>query len=87
MDIAPGEVLAVLGDNGSGKSTLMKIIGSVRPDGDLGIRQQAPRRIESRRSACERHLRWYGANALRYADGGREQPSGFLMHHGKLSER
>ena len=33
MDVAPGEIHAVLGENGAGKSTLMKIIyGVVRPD-------------------------------------------------------
>jgi ABC-type uncharacterized transport system ATPase subunit len=33
LDVAPGEIHAVLGENGAGKSTLMKIIyGAVRPD-------------------------------------------------------
>ncbi len=33
LEVAPGEIHAVLGENGAGKSTLMKIIyGAVRPD-------------------------------------------------------
>ena len=33
LDVAPGEIHAVLGENGAGKSTLMKIIyGVVKPD-------------------------------------------------------
>ena len=33
LDVAPGEIHAVLGENGAGKSTLMKVIyGVVKPD-------------------------------------------------------
>src|SRR5688572_16537923 len=34
LDVAPGEVVALVGDNGAGKSTLVKIIAGVyQPDG------------------------------------------------------
>lgn len=43
LDVAPGEIHAVLGENGAGKSTLMKIIyGSVTPDaGEVVFNGQA----------------------------------------------
>ncbi|WP_378144597.1 sugar ABC transporter ATP-binding protein [Cnuibacter sp. UC19_7] len=39
LDVAPGEVLGLVGENGAGKSTLMNIVGGVlRPDsGDLRV--------------------------------------------------
>ncbi|MEW9522115.1 ATP-binding cassette domain-containing protein [Streptomyces tubercidicus] len=40
LDVAPGEVVALMGDNGAGKSTLIKILsGALTPDhGDLRVR-------------------------------------------------
>jgi simple sugar transport system ATP-binding protein len=40
LDVAPGEVVALMGDNGAGKSTLIKILsGALAPDtGDLRVR-------------------------------------------------
>lgn len=48
LDVAPGEIHAVLGENGAGKSTLMKIIyGAVRPDAGELRWNGKPIRIDS----------------------------------------
>src|SRR5262245_46328511 len=48
LDVAPGEIHAVLGENGAGKSTLMKIIyGAVEPDAGEIEWQGVPTRIAS----------------------------------------
>src|SRR4051812_49954687 len=43
LDVAPGEIHALLGENGAGKSTLMKIVyGVVAPDaGEIGWEGEA----------------------------------------------
>ena len=59
LDVAPGEIHAVLGENGAGKSTLMKIIyGVVQPDaGDDPLGRQAghDRQPGARAQARHRH--------------------------------
>jgi len=55
IEVAPGQVLALVGENGAGKSTLMKVLsGAIRPDsgrmwlGDTAYRPAHP--LEARRA-------------------------------------
>ena len=67
LAVAPGQLVAVVGENGAGKSTLLKILagtlaadgGSVRLTGTLGYCPQDP--VVSDNLTVEAHLRYFAA--------------------------
>ena len=67
LAVAPGQLVAVVGENGAGKSTLLKILagtlaadgGSVRLAGTLGYCPQDP--VVNDNLTVEAHLRYFAA--------------------------
>jgi len=67
LAVAPGQLIAVVGENGAGKSTLLKILagtlaadgGSVRLAGTLGYCPQDP--VVSDNLTVDQHLRYFAA--------------------------
>ena len=67
LDVAPGQLVAVVGENGAGKSTLLNVLaGTLRPDGGvirrrgaLGYCPQVP--VLSDNLTVGQHLRYFAA--------------------------
>ncbi|MEQ8437804.1 MAG: ABC transporter ATP-binding protein [Ilumatobacter fluminis] len=67
LELAPGEIVGLVGENGSGKSTLMKILagdlladaGSIQRSDSFGYCPQTPVLYE--RLTCDEHLDLFGA--------------------------
>ena len=79
LDLAPGEVHALIGENGAGKSTLMNVIaGALAPDAGTMTLDGAPYAPASPLDA--RHagiaLIHQELSLCRAPDGGREHPDG-----------
>ena len=88
LDLAEGEVVAVIGENGAGKSTLMKIIGGVYvPDGGTAELDGSPLAVKSPSDALARGIRviYQELSVLDNLDIagnvflGRERRHGFLL--------
>ena len=67
LDLAPGEIVGLVGENGSGKSTLMKVLagdlladaGDIERSDSFGYCPQVPVLYE--RLTCDEHLDLFGA--------------------------
>ncbi len=65
LTVAPGEVVAVLGENGAGKSTLVQVVAGLLPPGETpGARVAVGHDDVSRLPPRRRHLAWLSQRPL-----------------------